>query len=842
MNKIIVILVLLLSILFLISVVSAADNVTEDIVSAETNDNVLFDDDNFESNLSNELISSNYGNFESNFNSNNDFEEKASELSNSNYDISTFDNENVLRVDNNQMPTISLQSNTFYGSVKVYLKDSNGKQLTDIKITYNFDSGDKFSTLYSGYTMNIPNELKNDEYHVVTFAYIYESTIIRKSIFFYKDYSKYDVVNIGINRTYFKVPTSETINDYLTIYLRDANKGANIYENFTYYFDGNRGSKHTFSGGIIELNFNQNSDHTITLEYEGLKKIYTPTTYTFKFNFKKSIVLDEDHKVVVDGGIKIPYILYDKTGKYMERNYIFAPFGTNNISFYNKYTKYTLIKEIHVQKRILESNDLKIDYEDITEYKVRVADGNNKFTSNLNVTFLLDGKTYSVLTDEEGYATLKIHLKAENYTITTKYWGVVNKNTITVNPNYFDNKYKNMYVDSVTTTPGVNKVVKYGWKGNFKGLLKIYNGQSLIKTINLDNSRYVGDYSYDEYSNSVSTSSLKEGVYVLKIVDTRGIIVAQSTVTIKKIPTQVYGENDDVYINTKGLLYINLFDKKTGNGISGNVKVKLNGNTYKVYIKDGEGTLTFKALPNFKKYTGTVIYEGDVNHESSSDKFVITVVKSDSDIYVDSMTKIKPLSKITVKAEVTHGYGSKVKSGTVKFKINGKTYKAKIKKGIAKITIKSPKKAKTYKCKATYIGNKNIKSSSTKFTITVKKMVKKTTEKTKKKKTNKKKAHKISKFTVVVPVELNKKYSGDYGHYSVKTYKYLYDYYGIEHSHVDVHVYKNGKKINNFKAKYVFYTDNGKTMTVDVNSNYWRATSSFSNVLDIYKVKATVWP
>ncbi len=56
-------------------------------------------------------------------------------------------------------------------------------------------------------------------------------------------------------------------------------------------------------------------------------------------------------------------------------------------------------------------------------------------------------------------------------------------------------------------------------------------------------------------------------------------------------------------------------------------------------------------------------------------------------------------------------------SGTAKFKIAGKTYTAKFKKGIAYVLIKLPLKAKTYKCAAKFLGNSNYKASSCKFTI-----------------------------------------------------------------------------------------------------------------------------
>lgn len=56
-------------------------------------------------------------------------------------------------------------------------------------------------------------------------------------------------------------------------------------------------------------------------------------------------------------------------------------------------------------------------------------------------------------------------------------------------------------------------------------------------------------------------------------------------------------------------------------------------------------------------------------------------------------------------------------SGKAKFKIAGKTYNAKFKKGIAQIKVKMPLKAKTYKCTVKFLGNSNYKSSTGKFTI-----------------------------------------------------------------------------------------------------------------------------
>ncbi|WP_405309402.1 hypothetical protein [Methanobrevibacter sp.] len=60
-------------------------------------------------------------------------------------------------------------------------------------------------------------------------------------------------------------------------------------------------------------------------------------------------------------------------------------------------------------------------------------------------------------------------------------------------------------------------------------------------------------------------------------------------------------------------------------------------------------------------------------------------------------------------------------SGKAKFKIAGKTYTSKFKKGSASIRIKLPLTAKTYICTVKFLGNKNYKASSYKFKIKVSK-------------------------------------------------------------------------------------------------------------------------
>ena len=192
----------------------------------------------------------------------------------------------------------------------------------------------------------------------------------------------------------------------------------------------------------------------------------------------------------------------------------------------------------------------------------------------------------------------QIHLQAGCYNVTTWYCGVVNKNIINITPIYVDNAFKDMYINSVTTTPGINKNIIYGWKGNFKGLLQIYKGSSLIKSINLDTSEIIGDYlKYDNYSYMFSTSLLDLGDYDFKIVDKNGVVVAKSKVTIRKIETDVYIPNTEVIKSFKETIFVHLTEKANNNDLGGKVKIIINGKTYNLNIKEGWGELTLFLFP-----------------------------------------------------------------------------------------------------------------------------------------------------------------------------------------------------------------------------------------------------
>lgn len=447
-----------------------------------------------------------------------------------------------------------------------------------------------------------------------------------------------------------------------------------------------------------------------------------------------SVIFDDGY--YVDGGMNFRYTLKDKKGYSVSYGDIFAEFGKNTLSVYNKWTKETVTKTVFVKERILESNDVTIEYKDTIEYKVRAANNDDNFTSGMSVQFIIDDwDTFYERTDNEGYATLKTHLSEGTYHITIKYCGVVHDRTVIVEPSYVYDKYKDVRVTSVTAQYGADKEMDIEWKGYFKGYLQIYKGNKLVDKSILDSSGYVGDYiKYELYGEEFPIVTLGSvGIYKVKVVSLDGKTLAQSTIKIVKTPT----------------------------------KVKIS---------------SIKGKPGTKKYVTATVYD-----------------KSD---------------------------GLKHWGGKVTFKINGKTYKVKVKDGVAKLKIKLPSKEKTYNCKAIFSGDKNSKGSSKTFTLTVKKA-----STTKKKKT-------IS-FTVTAPVKFDKYSSKKVGKYTFRTIKYVeYNsngrYYGVATT-----ILKNNKPIA--KSKYT------STYWWHFKSGVWKYFSKNRSVtyddvskVDKIKVKITI--
>ena len=124
--------------------------------------------------------------------------------------------------------------------------------------------------------------------------------------------------------------------------------------------------------------------------------------------------------------------------------------------------------------------------------------------------------------------------------------------------------------------------------------------------------------------------------------------------------------------------------------------------------------------------------------------------------------------------------GANINGGYVYYKINGKTYKASLKNGVAILKFTVPSKAKTYSCKAYILAGSNIAAASTNFKMTVKKKAK------------------VKYKTISVSTKLNRYVSKKWSSYKAQTYKFKNG--GL--STLCMFLYKNG----NMKNPYTYLT------------------------------------
>ena len=288
-----------------------------------------------------------------------------------------------------------------------------------------------------------------------------------------------------------------------------------------------------------------------------------------------------------------------------------------------------------VKKTNLETQNLAGTCDKIIEYKVRASE-NDIYKSGLKVTFICNGKEYSATTDNDGYATLKIHLKAGTYDITTKFGGISRKNTIRIDKVYVANNYSGIYIKSLSGYYNGKNRIEYGWKGNFEGFFKIYQGNSLLYQTKLNTNGYVDDYfKYDAHDKTYSGSAIKNiGDYNCVITDNDGNQMATAKIKIVKSPTHLKCPSVKVKIGSKKTISIYVYDKSNARkNVDGAVEVKINGKTYKAKVVDGLAKIKSVKLPSkIKTYTCSVKFLENKNFKASSAKFKVSVKKLSSEV------------------------------------------------------------------------------------------------------------------------------------------------------------------------------------------------------------------
>ena len=106
--------------------------------------------------------------------------------------------------------------------------------------------------------------------------------------------------------------------------------------------------------------------------------------------------------------------------------------GNYTVTVTNPKSTEELNQSIQVVERICENKDLTMYFKAGKSYMVKVLDDAGNPLKGANVTFKINKRTYVKTTDENGYASLKISLNPNTYSITASYNGYTVKNKVVV--------------------------------------------------------------------------------------------------------------------------------------------------------------------------------------------------------------------------------------------------------------------------------------------------------------------------------------------------------------------------------------------------------------------------
>ena len=229
-----------------------------------------------------------------------------------------------------------------------------------------------------------------------------------------------------------------------------------------------------------------------------------------------------------------------------------------------------------------------------------------------------------------------------------------------------------------------------------------------------------------EYQPSFEKNTFAPGTYVLGAVNYDDNVVMDTAVLRVSGTAVISANNYNSYYNSGAKMTVKMTDQATGKPITSSyITVKFTNKktkktVTKTYLMNSNGQASF--TPPVGAGTWTVEYSSaDADINANVVQKTATITKPAVKIKAFKVTEYKGF-KIKLKAKVTSG-GKKVNEGKVTFKINGKTYTAAVKKGIATKKVKL-NKVKTYKYTSKFKGANYKDSKKVKAKAVMKKRVK----------------------------------------------------------------------------------------------------------------------
>ena len=223
------------------------------------------------------------------------------------------------------------------------------------------------------------------------------------------------VIN-GVERTYI---TDNSGNVYL-----DINDTLGKYDIYA-YFKGSSSYYPSNTSGSVEVLSTIESDDVVKLYGSGIQ-------YFALFKDSNGKALANTNVIFNIAGKNYNYTTFPNGIVRLNINF---KVGVYTIIAYNPQTGQQLINYLTIYNSIVGNTDVVNYFGAVSTYKIQIYGNDGKAVgAGFNVTFKLNGKTYTVKTDKNGYAQISAKLKVNQYVITTEFNGTVVYNKITVKP------------------------------------------------------------------------------------------------------------------------------------------------------------------------------------------------------------------------------------------------------------------------------------------------------------------------------------------------------------------------------------------------------------------------
>ena len=213
------------------------------------------------------------------------------------------------------------------------------------------------------------------------------------------------------------------------------------------------------------------------------------------------------------------------------------------------------------------------------------------------------------------------------------------------------------------------------------------------------------------FTHKIPKNSLAPGTYVIKVINYDDGKIMDSAVLRVKGEAKFTASDYNAVYKSDSKMTITLRDKTSGKLITTS-KVQVvftQGKTTitKYYKTNTKGQISF--VPPLSKGAWSVKITPTESHITGSITKLAVIKKASVDVKAEKVSEYKGY-KIKLKATVKTKNGKKVNEGKIQFKINGKTYNAAVKNGVATYFVYM-KKVYEYRYSARYLGTGNLYDS-----------------------------------------------------------------------------------------------------------------------------------